>query len=72
MGFVRRFLVVVCLAMAVTPAIGADSMATRVQRLEDAKEIHDLLIRYGLMLDGKDFHGYAELFARDAVWIGGF
>ena len=43
-----------------------------VQRLEDTKEIHDLLIRYGLMLDGKDFHGYSELFSRDAVWIGGF
>jgi ketosteroid isomerase-like protein len=56
---------------AVAPAAG-ESLVARVQRLEDEKEIHDLLIRYGLMLDGKDFKGYSELFAKDAVWIGGF
>jgi hypothetical protein len=68
---------IIWLAMAVTPAIApaadpAASLAARVQRLEDTREIHDLLINYGLKLDGKDFHGYAELFSRDAVWIGGF
>jgi ketosteroid isomerase-like protein len=59
-------------AQSVPPAAGQDSLAQRVQQLEDSKEIHDLLIRYGLMLDSKDFSGYATLFSRDAVWIGGF
>ncbi len=77
MGIARRIIVAICLAasglpMAVTPAFAAESLATRVQRLEDVKQIHDLLISYGRKLDGKDFHGYAELFSRDAVWIGGF
>ena len=76
MVFARRLVVSIFLAgalpMAVTPVFAAESLATRVQRLEDTREIHDLLIRYGLMLDGKDFHGYSELFSRDAVWIGGF
>src|SRR5512139_83690 len=33
----------------------AEPLAARVQRLEDEKQIHDLLIRYGLLLDSKDF-----------------
>ncbi len=62
-----------CAACAAAPLAGAaESLASRVQRLEDTKQIHDLLIRYGLMLDGKDFKGYSELFSKDAVWIGGF
>jgi hypothetical protein len=62
-----------CVACATSPLAGAaESLASRVQRLEDTKQIHDLLIRYGLMLDSKDFKGYSELFSRDAVWIGGF
>ena len=60
MVIARRVLVVIVLAacqpMAVTPVFAAESLA----------------VRYGLMLDGKDFHGYSELFSRDAVWIGGF
>jgi len=50
----------------------AEPLAARVQRLEDEKQIHDLLIRYGLLLDSKDFKGYAALFAKDGVWVGGF
>jgi len=53
-------------------AAPAASLAQRLQRLEDTKEIHDLLIRYGLLLDSRDYKGYAALFARDGVWIGGF
>jgi len=70
-------LLLVLQTLVVSPALAAgppvpQSLAARVQRLEDVKEIHDLLIRYGLLLDSKDFKGYSELFARDAVWIGGF
>jgi len=66
-------IVLLCVACATPPRAGAaESLASRVQRLEDTKQIHDLLIRYGLMLDGKDFKGYSELFSKDAVWIGGF
>jgi hypothetical protein len=52
--------------------LAAEPLAVRVQRLEDEKDIRDLLIRYGLTLDGKDYKGYAALFAKDAAWIGGF
>jgi hypothetical protein len=30
-----------------------------------------LLIEYGRRLDARDFHGWAALFAKDGVWIGG-
>jgi hypothetical protein len=48
---------------------GPRSVAERLLRLEDTKEIPDLLIRYGLL---RDYKGYAALFAKDGVWIGGF
>jgi uncharacterized protein (TIGR02246 family) len=44
----------------------------RVQQLEDQEEIRQVLIAYGEHLDGRDFAGYASLFARDGVWTGGF
>lgn len=66
-------IVLMCATCALPPVAGAaDPLATRVQRLEDTKQIHDLLIRYGLKLDGKDFKGYSELFSKNAVWTGGF
>jgi uncharacterized protein (TIGR02246 family) len=44
----------------------------RVQRLEDEKEIREVVIRYGEYLDARDYAGYASLFAKDGVWTGGF
>jgi hypothetical protein len=63
---------VLAAAAPVVRAAPALSVTQRLQRLEDTKEIHDLLIRYGLLLDSRDYKGYAALFAKDGVWIGGF
>ncbi|MGZ4671802.1 MAG: nuclear transport factor 2 family protein [Ilumatobacteraceae bacterium] len=35
--------------------------------LRSAEEIRNLLVRYGLYLDNKDFEGYVSLFTRDGV-----
>lgn len=44
----------------------------RVQQLEDQEEIRQVLIAYGEYLDGRDYAGYASLFASNGVWTGGF
>lgn len=38
-----------------------------LDELRSAEEIRNLLVRYGLYLDAKDFDGYVSLFARDGV-----
>lgn len=48
-----------------------ESVEERLQRLEDRGAIHDLLIRYGQLLDEEDLVGYSRLFAKDGVWEGG-
>jgi ketosteroid isomerase-like protein len=47
------------------------SLETRMQRMEDEKDIRELLVEYGRRLDARDCRGYAELFARDGEWLGG-
>lgn len=37
----------------------------RLQRLEDLQEIQQLCLAYGRLLDQRDFHAYAQLFAED-------
>ena len=48
------------------------SLAARVQRLEDMEEIRTVLLDYGRFLDARDFGAYSGLFARDGEWVGGF
>jgi uncharacterized protein (TIGR02246 family) len=50
----------------------ATSVEARLQRLEDEQEIRDVLYEYGRRLDSGDLEGYAQLFAKDGEWIGGF
>ncbi len=40
--------------------------------MEDESAIRRILIQYGAFLDSRDYAGYAGLFAKDGVWIGGF
>ena len=47
-------------------------LAARVQALEDERAIREVLVRYGETLDARDYAGYADLFAQDGVWTGGF
>jgi len=42
-----------------------DALATRLARLEDLMEIHQLFVDYGRYLDAGDFDAYASLFADD-------
>jgi hypothetical protein len=49
-----------------------ESLATRIQNLEDREEIRHLLIHYGRFLDQKDFASFSSLFAeKEGEWIGG-
>jgi uncharacterized protein (TIGR02246 family) len=48
------------------------SLEARVQRQEDTEAIRQLLREYGRRLDAGDLDGYANLFATDGEWIGGF
>lgn len=60
--------------MAGTPALMAaqpDSMAMRLQRLEDREQILELMVAYGATLDRHDFAAFGQLFAEDAEYGGG-
>jgi uncharacterized protein (TIGR02246 family) len=61
-------------AYAQAPSSGpatAASAQQRLQRMEDKDAIRELLIAYGRDFDKRDFAAYAQLFARDGVWVGG-
>jgi uncharacterized protein (TIGR02246 family) len=49
----------------------ADALAARVQALEDREAIRTLWAEYGRTLDARDFAAFAQLFARDAEFVGG-
>ena len=74
----RSIAIIACLAAASTAAAQTsraatdESLAVRLQRLEDKEEIQRLLLEYGRMLDARDFAGYSALFAKDGEWVGGF
>jgi hypothetical protein len=59
-------------ARAQTQKGAAESLAARVQRLEDVEAITNVLITYGRSLDARDLDTYSKLFARDGEWSGGF
>jgi hypothetical protein len=63
------------IAMMQTVAAAAEkqeSVASRLQRLEDREEIRQLLKDYGRFLDQRDFVSFSGLFAeKDGEWIGG-
>ncbi len=48
------------------------ALEARTQKLEDEEQIRQLLVEYGHLLDTHDLQGYANLFAKDGEWIGGF
>ena len=49
----------------------ADLLAARVQVLEDRDAIRALLVSYASTLDGRDFAGFEQLWAKDAEFFGG-
>jgi uncharacterized protein (TIGR02246 family) len=54
------------------PAKARPSLEARLQRQEDVEAIRRLLREYGRTLDARNLRGYADLFAVDGEWIGGF
>lgn len=58
-----------------TPIQAADelaALAARVQVLEDREEIRALILAYGQAHDHRDYRSFANLFATNGEWIGGF
>lgn len=47
------------------------SVEERLRRMEDVEAIRNLLVAYGRNFDKRDFAAYANLFAKDGVWVGG-
>jgi len=46
------------------------SLEQRLQRMEDEKEIRDLMSLYGQYLDAGNFAEYSKLFAKEGTWAG--
>jgi ketosteroid isomerase-like protein len=53
-----------------TAAADESTLQDRVRKLEDEKQIRDLMTQYGQLLDASDFAGYSQLFAREGEWSG--
>jgi uncharacterized protein (TIGR02246 family) len=63
----------VCGIFVQRPAQAADleSLAKRVQVLEDREEIRALILAYGQAHDHRDYKTFASLFATNGEWVGG-
>lgn len=46
------------------------SLEERLQRVEDERQIRNLMVRYGEHLDSLDFESYSRLFAAEGEWSG--
>ena len=55
------------------PVAAADleSLAARVQTLEDREAIRALILAYGQAHDYRDYRTFADLFASNGEWVGG-
>ncbi len=65
---------VIALGALATPrahAADLESLAKRVQVLEDREEIRALILAYGQAHDHRDYKMFASLFATNGEWIGG-
>lgn len=69
---ISLMLLTVLLSQGPPRAAQSDSLAARLQQLEDKEAIRNLLLDYGRHLDSRDFAAYGRLFAKDGEWVGGF
>jgi uncharacterized protein (TIGR02246 family) len=58
-------------AGAARAATNIESLAARVQVLEDREAIRALILAYGQAHDHRDYKTFASLFARNGEWVGG-
>ena len=52
-------------------AADLESLAARVQVLEDREAIRALILSYGAAHDNRDYRTFANLFASNGEWVGG-
>jgi uncharacterized protein (TIGR02246 family) len=71
MPFKSMFMALLLLAPACAQAQGLP-LEQRVERMEAESEIRRALVEYGAHLDSRNYAAYADLFAEDGEWIGGF
>ncbi len=62
------------MALAATAPVQAETGqgAINARELSDREEIRTLLVNYGRYLDARQLEDYANLFAEEGVWVGGF
>ncbi len=65
------FLLTAVVGVSAQAPRAADALNARVQALEDREAIRTLWAEYGRTLDARDFAAFAQLFARDAEFVGG-
>src|SRR5690606_40696278 len=58
-------------ALAQAPHPDLESLAARIQVLEDREAIRALILAYGEAHDRRDYRTLANLFAANGEWIGG-
>jgi uncharacterized protein (TIGR02246 family) len=66
--------IAVCMSLVTlrnVEAAPSQSIAARLQHLEDREQIIELITAYGTTLDQRDFDAFGKLFADDAVYISG-
>ena len=56
-------------ATAAEPSL--ETLAARVQVLEDRESIRNLILAYGTAHDNRDYRTFANLFAREGEWVSG-
>ncbi len=52
-------------------AADLESLAARVQVLEDREDIRALILAYGAAHDHRDYRTFSALFAKEGEWVGG-
>ena len=65
------FLAAATLAPRPAQAADLESLAKRVQVLEDREAIRALILAYGTAHDHRDYRTFASLFAQNGEWVGG-
>src|SRR5690606_7507135 len=68
----KSMIAALLLAAPATTLAQSPSLEQRVERLEAESEIRRMLVEYGAYLDSRNFAAYADLFAPDGEWVGGF
>jgi hypothetical protein len=71
-GLIRGLLCGLLLSFAsLLYAADLESLAARVQVLEDREQIRNLILAYGTAHDHRDYRTFAALFAREGEWVSG-